>query len=348
MKKNATFQNYHNRILLLTCLACLVIFLPLSAIQASTGSSSGSSHDTHSGGHKAPASSHGAPAAKGHAPEGEQHSGDFDMGETVMHHLVNTETHELPILSKTSHGWSWKEIPVSGLHFNLMGIDMKVSKPVLFMWLGGLLLVLAFAINFRGGKLMRNRFAHLLEVYILFIRDEVVYPNLGEKDGRKFLPFFLTLFFFILVLNLSGLIPFGHGATANVNVTAGLAIIALVVIQAAGVAKFGFFTHFRSALVPSGLPWPLLIIMIPIELVGIIAKPFALCIRLFANMVAGHAALIVLLLLIIVGKSFIIAPFPMVGVLFISVLELFVAHLQAFIFTILTTLFVSLTLHPSH
>ena len=88
--------------------------------------------------------------------------------------------------------------------------------------------------------------------------------------------------------------------------------------------------------------------MIPIEFVGIIAKPFALCIRLFANMVAGHAALIVLLLLIIVGKSFIIAPAPMAGILFISILELFVAHLQAFIFTILTTLFVSLTLHPSH
>ncbi len=346
MIKNSTFQNHNNRILLLACLACLIVFLPLTAIQAS-GPSTGSSHDSHSKGHKTPASSHDSHATKGHGSEG-GHSGEFDMGETVMHHLVNTETHELPILEKTSHGWTWKEIHVAGLQFNLFGIDMTVKKPVIFMFLGGFLLVLAFAINFRGGKLLRNRFAHLLEVYVLFIRDEVVYPNLGEKDGRKFLPFFLTLFFFILILNLAGLIPFGHGATANVNVTAGLAIIALCVIQGAGVAKFGFFKHFRTALVPSGLPWPLLIIMIPIEFVGIIAKPFALCIRLFANMVAGHAALIVLLLLIIVGKSFIIAPAPMAGILFISILELFVAHLQAFIFTILTTLFVSLTLHPSH
>ena len=352
MIKNSTFQDHHYNILLIACLACLIVFLPLSAAQASSGSS-GSGHGTQSGGHKAPAKGHDTHAAKGHttdghATQGDHQSGAFDMGETVMHHLVNIETHELPILNKTSHGWAWKEIPVDGLKFSVGGIDMTVNKPVIFMMLGGFILLFVFIINFRGGKLMRNRLAHILEVYVLFIRDEVVYPNLGEEDGRKFLPLFLTFFFFILILNLSGLIPFGYSASANINVTAGLAIVALLVIQGAGSAKFGFFTHFRSALVPSGLPWPLLFIMIPIEFVGIVAKPFALCIRLFANLVAGHAALIVLLLLIIVGKSFIIAPFPMVGILFISTMELFVAHLQAFIFTILTTLFVSLTLHPSH
>ncbi|MDP8229437.1 MAG: F0F1 ATP synthase subunit A, partial [Candidatus Electryoneaceae bacterium] len=102
------------------------------------------------------------------------------------------------------------------------------------------------------------------------------------------------------------------------------------------------------AMVPSGLPAFVIPIMIPVEIVAMFAKPFALCIRLFANMVAGHAVILVLLLLIIQSGSYVIAPLPIFGVLFISCLELFVAHLQAFIFTILTTLFTSMTMHPDH
>jgi len=130
-------------------------------------------------------------------------------------------------------------------------------------------------------------------------------------------------------------------------VTAGMAIISFFMIQAMGIAKNGFGKYIKSIL-PSGLPGFVIPIMIPVEIAGMIAKPFALCIRLFANMVAGHAVILVLLLLIISSGSYIIAPLPVFGVLFISMLELFVAHLQAFIFTILTTLFISMTMHPSH
>jgi len=272
-----------------------------------------------------------------HVTETGHESNELDLGREVSHHMTEIE-------SMTIFGLHFS---LEKLKFEVFGIDMSITKPVIFMWLGGLILLLSLTIPFRGDRLLRNKFAHVLEVYILFIRDEVVYPNLGEVDGRKLLPYLLTVFFFVLICNLSGLVPWGYTATANVNVTAGMAIISFFMIQAMGIAKNGFGKYIKSIL-PSGLPGFVIPIMIPVEIAGMIAKPFALCIRLFANMVAGHAVILVLLLLIISSGSYIIAPLPVFGVLFISMLELFVAHLQAFIFTILTTLFISMTMHPSH
>lgn len=281
------------------------------------------------GGHEA---GHVAEHAAGHAAEhGES------LGEVVMHHLTDISSIEL----------FFKKFSLEPLQFDLFGINLSITKPVLFMWLAGVILILALTLSFRGGKLFRTKFAHLLEVYILFVRDEVVYPILGDKDGRGLMPFFLTVFFFILTVNLLGMIPWGYTATSNVNVTAGLAIIAFFFIQGMGIARNGVGKWLKSFL-PSGLPAFVVPIMIPVEIVGMLAKPFALCIRLFANMVAGHAVIIVLLLLVVVSGSYIIAPLPIFGVLFISMLEIFVAHLQAFIFTILTVLFVSMTMHPEH
>ncbi len=297
-----------------------------------------STHDTHG---KDPQGSHDSHDAHGG-------HGEINLGEAVLHHLTDMKSIELPIPENTAHGWIFKAIPLDNLKFEVAGVDMSITKQVIYMWFCGLILLLVFGLSFRGGKLLRNKFAHILEVYIIFIRDEVVYPNVGEKEGRKLLPFLLTVFFFILACNLCGLVPFGHTATGNINVTAGLALIALFMIQVMGVVKNGFFGHFKAALLPSGLPLPLYVIMVPIEIIGIFAKPFALCVRLFANMVAGHAVILVLLMLILKGGSFALAPAPILGVLFISGLELFVAHLQAFIFTILTTLFMSMTMHPEH
>jgi F-type H+-transporting ATPase subunit a len=148
-------------------------------------------------------------------------------------------------------------------------------------------------------------------------------------------------------MNLFGMIPWGGTATGNINVTAGLAIVAFLVIQGMGIAKNGVVHHFK-ALLPSGLPAFVVPIMIPVEIVGMFAKPFALCIRLFANMVAGHAVILAFLGLIFMAKSYLIAPLPLAGVIGISILELFVAHLQAFVFTMLTALFTGMTMHPSH
>ena len=282
--------------------------------------------------HVSEAVAHGAGHGAGHGGgHGES------MGDILLHHLTDISSSEI----------FFQTISFKSLHYELFGIDMSINKAVIFLWLAGLTLLLAFSLAFRGGKLLRNKFAHLLEVYVLFIRDEVVYPIIGEKDARPLMPFFLTVFFFILGMNLLGLLPWGYTATANVNVTAGLAIIAFLMIQGMGIAKNGFIGHFK-ALLPGGLPGFVVPIMIPVEIVGMLAKPFALCIRLFANMVAGHAVILVLLLLIIQSGSYFIAPLPIFGILFIMCLELFVAHLQAFIFTILTTLFMSMTMHPSH
>ena len=123
--------------------------------------------------------------------------------------------------------------------------------------------------------------------------------------------------------------------------------MAFLMIQGMGIAKNGVVHHFKG-LVPSGLPVYVIPIMIPIEIVGMFAKPFALCIRLFANMVAGHAVILAFLGLIFIAKSYLIAPIPIAGVVGISLLEVFIAHLQAFIFTMLTVLFTSMTMHPEH
>jgi len=285
-----------------------------------------------------------ASATGGHSEGNEEgHEGNF-----IMEHLTETDAIEVPI--PTSHGWmkiSLDALSVPEERWLFGFIDYSITKQVIWMWFIVLFLFVTFKLAFRGGKLMRNKFAHLLEVYILFIRDDVVYTNMDKENGDRLMPFFLTVFFFILACNLFGMIPSGHTATGNVNVTAGLAIIAFFVIQGMGVARNGFFKHFKS-MVPSGLPAFVVPIMIPVEIISMLTKPFALCIRLFANMVAGHAVILAFFGLIFMAKSYIIAPLPLAGVLFISLLEVFIAHLQAFIFTILTVLFTSMTIHPSH
>jgi len=264
------------------------------------------------------------------------------FGDIVTHHLTELETMSIPWWS---HG-RFKSLSLESLQFDLFGFDLSITKPVVYLWVASVILILILTLPFRGGKLLRSKFANLIEVYIVFIRDEVIYPNLGEKDGRRMLPFFLTIFFFILTMNMCGLIPWGNSPTGNINVTAGLAIVAFFTIQAQGIMQNGLGGHLK-ALLPPGLPAFVIPIMIPVEIMGTFAKPFALCIRLFANMVAGHAVIIVLLLLILQGGYF-ISPMPIFGILFISLLEIFVAHLQAFIFTILSALFVSMAIHPSH
>ncbi len=339
---NANSRRHQSRFVALLLALALTICFPMSSLFAvGHGGNVATVQHSEATGHQAKvADSHGEEVEAG--AHGGGHGEEEGFGEIVLHHLTDITSIELPSFKTVT-----TSISLDALKFEVFGVDMSITKPVIFMWLAVILLILMFTTSFRGGQLMRNKFAHLIEIYILFIRDEVVYPNLGEKDGRRLLPFFLTLFFFILMCNLLGLIPWGSTATANVNVTAGLALIAFVAIQGLGIKQNGFVGHFK-ALVPSGLPAFVIPIMIPVELVGMIAKPFALCIRLFANMVAGHAVIIVLLMLIINAGSYVIAPLPIIGVLFISMLELFVAHLQAFIFTILTTLFISMSLHPSH
>jgi F-type H+-transporting ATPase subunit a len=228
-------------------------------------------------------------------------------------------------------------------------LDMSITSLIAFQWVA---MILLLAILVPMGRKYRKLgasaprgFFNAMEAVITYVRDQIVLPNTGE-DGRKFLPVFLTTFFFILTMNLLGLVPGGHSATGSLNVTAGLAIVAFFVIQGAAIRKNGIVAWIKH--LTGGVPvwlWP---IMVPVEVLGLFTKPFALCVRLFANMTAGHVILISL-----IGLSFVTALFIPVTLgfsLFINILELLVAFIQAYVFTMLTAVFtgIGMASHDDH
>ncbi|HOW28343.1 MAG TPA: F0F1 ATP synthase subunit A [Elusimicrobiota bacterium] len=231
--------------------------------------------------------------------------------------------------------------------WTLGGLSLPLSKHLLMLWISGVLAVLLFVpvaqLNRKG---VRNTAVSLVEMFVLFIRDEIVLPNMGAH-GLKYLPYMLTLFFFILLCNLLGMVPWGSTATGNISVTASLAICTFLLINFAGIREFGV-VHYVKNIVPSGLPLWLVPIMYPIELLGLVTKSFALCIRLFANMIAGHIVILSFLGLIFLFGSVLIAPVAVAAAVGLSLLEIFVAFLQAYIFTLLTSIFVGAAVHPQH
>ena len=187
--------------------------------------------------------------------------------------------------------------------------------------------------------------ANLLEVLVLFVRDNIAIANLGEKDGRKMAPLLCTFFFFILTLNLMGLIPLFATATANINVTAALATTTLAVMIGGAIYKNGP-VGFLHAFIPHGVPWPVLILLTPIEIMGMFIKTFSLTIRLFANMFAGHVVIYTLIGLVVMFGPFAFASIGLaVG---IYVLKIVVALLQAYVFTLLSAMFIAQIHHPAH
>ena len=252
------------------------------------------------------------------------HGAEPNIGEIILHHVLDTNI----------------------LDIKIFGINFSITKHVIMMWIVSALLVFIFRFAFREQRLVPHGIANLLEAIVVFLRDEVILPNMGE-EGRPYLPYLLTVFFFILFCNLLGLIPFAATATGNVSVTAALALMSLVMIQVGGIKEHGMKHHLQN-LIPHGIPIWLLPIMIPVEIMGQFTKPFALCIRLFANMTAGHIVILSFLSMIFILKSIMISPIAVFFALFISLLELFVAFLQAYIFTMLTALFIGMSIHPQH
>jgi F-type H+-transporting ATPase subunit a len=175
----------------------------------------------------------------------------------------------------------------------------------------------------------------------------VAVANLGEKDGKKFTPLLGTFFFFILTCNLMGLIPIFSTPTGNINLTASLAIVTFVTGQMFGIKQNGLIKHIK-ALVPSGVPVYLLPLMFVIEIMGLLAKHFALIVRLFANMIAGHIVFFAFLGLIIIFKSIWISPLSITFGVFVDLLEMLVSFIQAYVFTILSALFIGMAIHPDH
>ncbi|MCK9409453.1 MAG: F0F1 ATP synthase subunit A [Bacteriovoracaceae bacterium] len=266
------------------------------------------------------------------------HGGDENLFTQLLHHIYDSKYLEIPFYHNpdpNKHGFELMQFE------KWYGIDFSITKHVFFMWLASAVLILV--LSWVARKNLKNRvpkgFGNLVEVFVVFVRDEIVLPNMG-KGGLKYLPYLLTNFFFILVMNLLGLIPYGASATGNVSVTAGLAIIAFIMIQLSAIRAQGF-GHYLAHLT-GGVHWALWPIMIPIEVLGLFTKPFALCIRLFANMTGGHIVILALIGLIFVFKSLAVAPVSVTFALGIYMLELFVAFLQAYIFTMLTSLFMGL------
>lgn len=211
--------------------------------------------------------------------------------------------------------------------------------------LGAVILITTFALVFRKPQPVPSGFANLLELLVKFVRDQISIANLGEEDGRKMAPLFCTFFFFVLTLNLMGLVPLFSTATGNVSVTGGLALVTLAVMIGGAIYKNGV-GGFVSAFVPHGVPWPILIVLIPIEFLGMFIKAFALTIRLFANMFAGHVVIFSLLGLVVIYGA---AAIPAIGLaLAIYVLEILVCFLQAYVFTLLSAMFIAQVHHPAH
>jgi len=229
------------------------------------------------------------------------------------------------------------------------------SKHLVFFVLAALVAILIARLallSYRGGRIPRG-LGIAVESIVLFIRDDIAEANIGHEDGRKFTPLLCSFFLFILVAALLGLMPFAATSTGNLAVTMGLALVSFAAQQYAGISRFGVVRHFRN-LVPSGLPAWLLPIMIPVEILSMFTKPFALMIRLFANMLAGHMVITTLLMLIALMAqvhwigAVLMTPVSIGLALFIMLLEILVAFIQAYIFTLLTAIFIGMYAHPAH
>jgi F-type H+-transporting ATPase subunit a len=264
-------------------------------------------------------------AAEGAA---EHHEG---IAEILMHHVVNQHYGDL----------------------YLFGLNVGPSKHLLWFAIAAALVLVVVRLAIRSYRNhVPSGLGTAVETLVVYVRDEIAEKNIGH-DGRKYVPLLLSFFFFILVAALLGLTPFSSTATGNLSVTLGLAFVSFLAMQWAGISKYGLVHHFQN-MIPPGLPLWLLPIMIPVELLAMFTRPFALMIRLFANMLAGHMVIASLLLLIPLMASINFAfgvgmvPISLVLALFIMMLEILVAFIQAYIFTLLTSIFIGMNAHPAH
>jgi F-type H+-transporting ATPase subunit a len=293
----------------------------------------------------------------------------FDPGELIIGHVSNSSP-EHPLI----------HLPP------VFGIDMSVSKHVFMIWVVAALIFVVCTMVVR--RFLRQTspvpkgFTNALESIVEFIRDQVVKPNVGAKWVTTWTPLILTFFLFILVANAIGLVPIfdvlalidhtlihsgehsfmqrllhgGATATGNYNVTAGLATITFFAIITAGTMAHGFVKHWLN-LVPHGMPWPLYILLIPLETMSMLVRPFALTMRLAANMTGGHIALLAILSFVFIFANMAESSIAGMGTGFlfsvplataISGLEIIVVLVQAYVFTLLSAVFIGMAIHAHH
>jgi F-type H+-transporting ATPase subunit a len=295
--------------------------------------------------------------AEAHAG-GHEACGAFLPGDIITPHITDAHCIELP-----EHGWKlWKpvehELPRwAPVRIGSLELDMSPTKHVVMLLVAALLTCVVLI----GAAIAHGRntdeeghprgFAAGIEAMVLYIRQEVALPNLGHH-GEGYAPFILSLFFFILFANLLGLIPYGSTVTGNISFTAMLAIVTFLVVELAGIRAQGLgylnTIFYWNKDLPMFVRIPMFFLMTPIEFAGKLAKPFALMIRLFANMTAGHIVVLALIGLIFAFKAYMIWTAPLLMAVGIMMLELFVAFLQAFIFALLSSVFIGLIREGAH
>jgi F-type H+-transporting ATPase subunit a len=279
-----------------------------------------------------------------------------DQKDFITPHITDSHTLDYPCFHS---GFVCEyELPRwNPIHIGRFALDISPTRHVVMLWIAALLCIITtlLALRAHNRKSVEGKapsgLGNGLEALVLYLRNEIILPNVGPH-GNGYVPFLLTLFFFILFANLLGLVPYGSTATGNISVTATLAIVTFIVIEVAGMKAQGkayintiiFWPHDMSL----GMKLFISPILTPIELVGKFTKPFALAIRLFANMTAGHIVLLALISLIFTFGSWFLVPVPILMGVAISVLELFVAFLQAYIFMLLASVFIGLIREGAH
>jgi len=279
--------------------------------------------------------------------------GGFDIRDMILHHIVDSDKWE----------FMWWTIYLPQFEPVQVGpvlIDFSITKHVLFMFFAAVLVATLLIPAARQAQRRRTAGAdvgptgagNVVEAFVLYLRDEVAKPNVGHH-GERFYPYIISVFFFILLCNLLGLVPWGTSPTANISVTAALALVTFVTVEVAGMRELGFAqwskTIFYAPAGTSGLiRYVMLVIMTPVELLGKLAKPFALAIRLYANMTAGKAVMLALTGLLTaaaMANVLWVAPATILMAVGIMVLKIFVAFLQAYIFAMLSSVFIGLIRH---
>ena len=237
-------------------------------------------------------------------------------------------------------------------------LDFKITKFMLIELVAAILICVFFiglAKAIKGGALPRGRFRNMLEAMLLYFRDNVARPCIGHHDADRFVPFLWTIFFFVLALNLFGMIPWMGSPTGSLAVTSSLALITFLTVIGSGMQKLGPVGFWKAQVPHMDLSPGLKIILVPlifvIEIMGLLIKHGVLAVRLLANMMAGHVVLAVILAFIAAGAqsiliSLVVTPTSVLGATALSLLELFVAFLQAYIFTFLSALFIGMAVHP--
>jgi len=319
-------------------------------------------------------------AGGGEDKDGEEEA--FNPSELIDHHIADSHSWEifhgftvhLPVIvyseekgldifsSAKFYDDHHNVVPYNGYvmdhdHITLEGghhvFDISITKNVLFLFVDAALLLLIFGAVARGYKKNAGRapkgIQSFFEPIIIFIRDDIAKENIGEKKYEKFLPYLLTIFFFIWFGNLLGLLPGAANLTGNISVTLVLAVITLIFTIFSG--RKTYWLHIVDPLGKS-MPWAgkllLYIILWPVEIIGIFTKPFSLMVRLFANITAGHILILSILSLVFITQSLAVGVAGAVFATVMNLLELFVAILQAYVFTLLSAMYFGQAVEEAH